>query len=46
MTYAPTEASITSTVKFIRDNTDISIGTPISNSKAYVLSNDLSPLYQ
>ena len=42
--YAPTEATITSTVKFIKNNTDISIGTPISNTKAYVLSSDLSLL--
>ena len=43
-TYGPTEASITSTIKFIKNNQDISIGKPISNTKVYVLSECLSPL--
>ena len=42
--YGPTETTIAFTVKFIKNNTDVSIGTPISNTKAYVLSECLSPL--
>ena len=42
--YGPTEVTITSTIKHVKNENDISIGKPISNSKAYVLSECLSPL--
>ena len=42
--YGITEVSITSTIAFVKNNTNFPIGRPISNSKAYVLSSDLSPL--
>ena len=43
-TYGPTETTITSTINIIKDYNNISIGTPISNTKVYVLSNDLTAL--
>ena len=42
--YGPTEVTITSTIKHVKNEHDISIGKPISNSKAYVLSSNLSSL--
>ena len=41
--YGASETTITSTVKFI-ESSSISVGTPISNTKVYVLSTELSPL--
>ena len=43
--YGPSEATVCSTLNHYKEG-DISdnIGTPISNTKAYVLSSDLSPL--
>ncbi len=42
-TYGPTEATITSTVNIIQ-NDNITIGVPISNSRAYVLDKRLRVL--
>ena len=42
--YGPTEGTIYVTGKQIDKDNIESIGPPISNTKAYVLSNDLSPL--
>ena len=42
--YGPTEASVYATGKQVEDDNVESIGKPISNSKAYVLSKCLSPL--
>lgn len=41
--YGPTETTITSIVNVVK-NEDLSIGVPIFNTKAYVLSRDLIPL--
>ena len=45
--YGPTETTIWSTIKEIKDSKDISIGTPIANTKCYVLDNkqNLLPPY-
>ena len=42
--YGPTETTIWSTIKEISDSKNISIGTPIANTKCYVLGKDLNIL--
>ena len=42
--YGPTETTIWSTIKEIKDSKDISIGTPIANTKCYILDNKLNLL--
>ena len=45
--YGPTETTIWSTIKEIKDSKDISIGTPIANTKCFILDNkqNLLPPY-
>ena len=42
--YGPTETSIWSTIKEIKDSKNISIGTPIANTRCYILDNKLNLL--
>lgn len=42
--YGPTETTIWSTIKNIIKNENISIGTPIANTRCYILNNDLELL--
>ncbi|MGB5927177.1 MAG: amino acid adenylation domain-containing protein [Cyclobacteriaceae bacterium] len=37
--YAPTETTVGCTIKLVRDEQDITIGTPIANTKIYLLHN-------
>ena len=45
--YGPTETTIWSTIKEIKDSKDISIGTPIANTTCYILDDkkNLLPPY-
>ena len=42
--YGPTEVSITSVVNIIENNTNVSIGVPLSNITSYVLDDNLTVL--
>ena len=42
--YGPTETTVWSTVKNLTDETSITIGKPISNTRCYILDNNKKPL--
>jgi len=42
--YGPTETAVWSTIKNQTNSSNITIGTPISNTKVYILNNDLNIL--
>ncbi len=42
--YGPTETTIWSTMQHVREDRPVSIGTPIHNTRVYILDNDLEPV--